>query len=296
MARAALVATLGAIGALMLAPSGAMAIDCELDIGSSSEGDDAGAILGGGSSWWETTDDGAIDEAGLFKPGGGLTRGDAYDEYASINIDAASYNNPDADDDGCTRTDGGRGLRYPTDELTPDVFITPELYFAKNRAMGRTLLKIRNAGAAAIEVDLLSDGDLGADDAANVDKSSSGNATANESDVWATSCEDPDSDGCANVAGEQLRDPELAHIWERKGAKRESADIVTLADGAGNFDVGFNDVTIGAGKTVSLMLIGTLHPKLKPARKAAAQIAKNPEDNGVFAGLSRQEQRQILNW
>ena len=296
LGRFGLLALLGSVGALMLAPSGAMAIDCEFDIASSNDGNDTGAIFGGGSSWWETNDDGAIEEGGLFKPGGGVTRGDAYDDYGSIAVDGSDYDNPDGSNDGCSRTDGGRGVKYPTEETVPDVLVTPELYVSNRRALGRTLFKIRNTGATAVEVDLLSDGDLGSDDNTNVDRSSSGNATVNDSDVAATSCEDIDSDGCSNVTGEKLRDPELAHIWERKGAKRESADSVVLADAAGEFDVAFDDVTIGAGKTVSLMIVGTLHPKIRPARKAATQIAKNPEDSGVFAGLSRAEQRQILNW
>ena len=296
LGRAALAATLGAVAALMLAPTGAMAIDCEFDIGASSEGDDAGALFGGGSSWWETSDDGLFSEAGLFKPGGGLTRGDAYDDFAAIEVNGTAYDNPDVNAETCTRIDGGRGLKYPADEIVPDVFVTPELYVSKRRALGRSLFKIRNAGGAPVELDLVSDGDLGSDDNTEVDRTSSGNATVNGSDVWATSCEDVDGDGCANVTGEKLRDPELTEVWERKGAKRESADVVTLADGAGNFDAEFNDVTVGAGKTVSLMLLGSLHPKIKPARGSAAQLAKNPEDAGAFAGLSRAEQRQILNW
>ena len=294
LGRFGLLALLGSVGALMLAPSAAKAIDCELSVGGSGGGDDLGALLGGGSSWWETSNDALFTDAGLLRSGGGLTRGDAYDDYFAIEVGAPSYNNPD--EDACTRADGGRTLIYPAQEIQPDVFVTPQLYVSKRRALGRSLFKIRNAGGAPVELDLGLVAGLGSDALTEVDRTSSGNASVDGADVWATSCEDPDSDGCRNVAGEAARDPELSHVWERRGSKPESADVVTFVDGVDEVDVEFNDVTVGAGETVSLMGLGAIHPTIRPARAIAPKLAKNPEDSGAFAGLSRGEKRQLLNW
>jgi hypothetical protein len=117
--------------------------------------------------------------------------------------------------------------------------VTPTLYLGRTKPFGRQLVFVKNTSTAPVTIDFLFDGDLGSDSDTNVDRSSSGDQTVDGADIWATSCEDVDADGCLDTKGEKFRDPELAHNWERKGKKPKSADQVVLADGNGDFNVSF---------------------------------------------------------
>jgi hypothetical protein len=72
--------------------------------------------------------------------------------------------------------------------------------------------------------------------------------------------------------------------------------VVTLVDDAGDFDVEFSDVTIGAGKTVTFLQIVRLATTIRGANKAARAIDKNPKKAGVFAELSKKELKRLQNW
>jgi hypothetical protein len=289
-----------ALAALALVPSGASAAICDFAIDQSNDGTDGGGILGGGRSMWSTEEStGDLEDAMLLpRRPGGLGRFDAFDGYGTAEVNNTAYDNPDPDDEGCTRSDGGRTLRYPSYEVIGDVIIRPELYVDDKRPFGRQYLTITNNTAVTALLDIGWDGDLGSDNLTNVDKTSSGNAIADArarggvDDRWATSCEDTGDPGCKQQ--NRFRDPELAHNWEGKGQKPQSADVVVFADGDSDFDVTFEDVAVGAGKTIALMEVVTLARNIKDARDAADQVDGAP--GFIFAGLSNQQKQRIKNW
>ncbi|MSO41669.1 MAG: hypothetical protein EXQ70_07250 [Solirubrobacterales bacterium] len=268
---------------LAIAPAGAAAVDCEV-----------GAVGGGPSGWSTDGPDGDFEEAALLVRGAvGALRTDAFDGYGMPTINGTPYANPSPL--GCGRQDRKQEIVFPAVSVG-GVLVKPKLYADPRGAFGRQLAILKNPTAAPVTIDFGWDGNLGSDGDTIVDRSSSGNATADAADRWATSCDDGDADGCANVAGEARRDPELAHNWEAKSGKSDSADAVVLASGDGNFDVSFTGVTIQPGQTVAYMEIVTLAQNVQLARSVAQRADSKPGKYGVFRGLSKKEQKQLRNW
>jgi hypothetical protein len=253
-------------------------------------------LRGGDESGWEPDDDdGEFEDAFLVAKGDeDANRDDAFDGYGVAEIDGEEYDNPDPEDKGCELADGKDTLRFPADEVAPNIKVRPQLYVGDNRALGRQYVKIKNTGDAPVTVDFGWDGDLGSDSDTEVDRTSSGDDVVDPSDRWATSCEDPDNDGCENVASETNRDPELAHNWERDGGDRDSAETIDLQDGSSSFDVAFEDVRIGAGQSAAYMEIVSLRRGIFKAREAAREAGAAP--SYVFAGLSDGERSRLRNW
>lgn len=262
-------ALLALVAALLAAPAAhAATVSCNFDPESDNDGTDPGALVGKGTLWETNADLGTFDDGLLVDNKGGLGRYDAFDDYGTATLDAAPYSNPDPN--GCKRINHGHGVLYPTDTSGP-VEVTPMLYADPKKPFGREVIVMKNTSGTDQTFDFLFDGDLGSDDLTEVDKSSSGNGSVNTQDIWATSCDDIDSDGCANTKGEAFRD-ELAHNWRGKGNVKEEPTQVDFADGDSNFDVTYADLTVKDGKTVALMEIVSMHPTIKPARATAAKI------------------------
>jgi hypothetical protein len=253
-------------------------------------------LRGGDESGWDPDDDdGEFEDAFLVAGGDGdARRDDAFDGYGNPEVDGEGYDNPDPEDKGCELSDDQDTLRFPSDLVAPGIRLTPQLYAGDNRAVGRQYVTIRNNGDAPVTVDFGWQGDLGSDSGTNVDRTSSGDGVVDTSDRWATSCEDPGDDGCVDVGGESDRDPELAHNWERDGGERDSAEVIDLEDGNGNYDVTFEDVTIGPGQSAAYMEIVSLRRGIFKAREAAREAGAAP--SYVFAGLSNGERSRLRNW
>lgn len=278
---------------LWLGTAPAQAVNCTFDLESSNDGSDPGAITGGAGSLWEAENGGSIEDVALPDKKQHISRFDAFDTFGSSNLGAHTYANPDTD--GCKIGGGGQRLTYPTD-ITQAIHMTPVVYISKKKPLGLNLIFLENTLGADQVVDFEFDGDLGSDSNTEVDRTSSGNGTADENDAWSTSCEDPDDDGCSDVKGEKFRDPEVAVNWQRKGNTKEKADVVEFVDGSSSIDVTYNDITIKAGKTVALAEIGSVYANIDAARKAAKKIGADPEGYGALAGLSSKEKNQLLNW
>ena len=270
--------------AFAAAPAGASAADCEF------------AWLGGNGSGWDSEEtNGNFYDGAMLPTGPGIDyvsselRDDPFDDYGIPDVDGTDYSNPDSD--GCKRD--GRTNRFPADEPVTDIKVTPELYVPKDRALGRQLVTLKNTGASNATVDFRFDGDLGSDNYNRVAKSSSGDASVDDGDVWATSCEDVEADGCADQA-DLGRDAELAHNWERKGNKQDSADVVALANGSSNLDVTFEDVKLKPGQSKSFVEIVQMARTIGEANKAVKRVEDGP--GYLFAGLSDKERGLIQNW
>jgi hypothetical protein len=270
-----------AAGVMALAPASASAALC----GQAFDG-------AGASHWYANGGGGEFDDVEALFGSLAIARGDAFDGYGVAEIDGNAYDNPDPNDAGCTRK--GRTLKFPGDGPVADIRVRPELYVSGKRPLGRQLVSIRNTGNSPVTFDFGWDGDLGSDSDTNVANTSSGDALVAANDRWATSCDDTDADGCGNVAGEAFRDLEVASNWERKGQKKESADVVVLADGDSNFDVTFEDITLQPGKTKVFMEIVHVAKTIKSANRAARKTEGGP--GFAFAGLKQKTINRIQNW
>jgi hypothetical protein len=257
---------------------------------------------GGDVSWEPDDDDGEFEDAFLLVDGNEDERGDAFDGYGVAEIDGEEYENPNTE--GCEVAHDGDTLRFPADEVG-GLKVKPQLYVGDNRALGRQYVKIKNTGDAPVTFDFGFDGELGSDGDTEVDRTSSGDGVVDTRDRWATSCEDQDDDGCASKAGEPDRDPELAHNWERDGGDRDSAETIELEDGSDtscsgtpecgdNYDVTFEDVTIGPGQSAAYMEIVSLRRGTFKAREAAREAGAAP--SYVFAELSSRQRTLLRNW
>jgi hypothetical protein len=257
-------------------------------------GCDRVTIGGAGPSTWRLEADANFDEAALFSRSLGFYRADAFDGYGTPWAGGLFYANPQ--EARCSGENGGQEWAYATDTLGT-VKVTPKLYADPRRPFGRQYFSIKNTTAGPIVIDIgFMNGNFGSDSNTEIDRTSSGDGTVTPADSWATSCEDNDLDGCTNVVGEAVRDPELAHTWERASGAEQNADVISLADGSDSFEVEFDDVPIPAGKTIALMGIVTLALDITDARKAAARAANNPADAGVFRGLSKKERKRLVNF
>jgi hypothetical protein len=293
------------VGSLVRRVGGAGVVALALFAGGAAEASasDCGRdALGGGSpfSVWDFDADAEFDDATLFSStGSDLEREDAFDGYGVVQVGGDPYVNPNTS--GCVRAQRGRDVTFPADTIpvpiTAQVVAKPQLYVSNRRSFGRQFVSLRNPGDSPITIDFAWDGDLGSNGSTVVGPTSSGDSSMNQGDRWGTTCEDDDGDGCANVAGEGDRDPEIAHNWEGKGAKGNGADLVfdpELTEADLFFE--FQNVTIGAGETVTFMQVVSIATTIKAAGKAARAIDKNPQRYGVFAGLSKQERKRLQNW
>jgi hypothetical protein len=284
---------LAAAVALGFAPARAGAAECERDVSNNGEGDPPGALLGAGTLWETQSNTGQFEDAMLLDGGNGLSRGDAFDDYGRPFVNGGGYFTSSTQ--GCKRVNGGHGVRYPT-ETMGDLKVTPTLYVDQRRPFGRQLVMLKSTANVAETYSISIQGDLGSDSETKVARSSSGNATVNAGDAWATTCEDLDGDGCGDAKGEPFRSPELVHSWQRQGKAREKADVVSLVSTSEGFETEFLEVKVGAGKTVALLHVVSLHKNIKRANEAAAKIGKDPAGYGVFRGLNDTQRKRILNW
>jgi hypothetical protein len=274
---------LGGALALSATPASAVTLDCNK------------VLLGGaGPSRWTPGDDAGFSEAALFDPRLEALRTDAFDDgYDRPELGGVEYANPSGAD--CFKA-GAHTLRYPAVTMGA-IRLTPYSYVDPKRSFGRVLTTLTNTGGAPATVDFGLKGDnLGSDTDTLVGRTASGDANATVGDSWATTCEDLKDNGCRNVTGERVRDPEIAHNWERQGAKREKADVVTFTNGSDDTEVVFQGVTIPAGKTVAFMEILTLSPTIKEANSAANLTGRKPGKAGAFRELSTTRRNQLLNW
>jgi hypothetical protein len=253
-------------------------------------------IKGAGPSIW-TPDLGAtgVYYSGLYSRSLGAYR-DAGSDFEAMQASIGGNTYDTDSDDGCKSEANGREWSVPQDPSFggTDLTARAKIYGDNRRPFARSLLILHNPTAAPIEFDLLYDNTTGAGDESKLDRSSNAPKEVSPADIWATSCDDPDDDGCTNSKGEKLRSPELAFNWEVRGGSHEGADDAVFS--GENLTVSFEDVTIGPGKTKSFLQLVTMSLNAKGARRAADLAARNPGSYGVFRGLSKKERKRVVNW
>jgi hypothetical protein len=275
-----------ALAALALPPAHADAFQCDFAYTSGQP-----IFAGGGPSVWETTDDAQFADAVLLA--GSLGRQDAFDSTFLAHINKSPYAHSG---DDCTREASGRELAYPAVEnVIPGIALAPKLYVDRRKPFARALATIENIGASPITFAFTWQGSFGSDSATAVDRTSSGNGVMANNDRWATSCEDVEVDGCVKQ-DDIVRDPELAHNWEGRGASVSADTVGDLEVGAGNNQLTFGGVELGPDQKITFIQVVSLGKNIKQVRRASAAIDAHPGRYGIFAGMSKAERRRLANW
>ena len=257
-----------------------------------------GVIGGGPSTWGIDEAHGELDRARLRDLSSTTADGwrpNSLAGYGVVEINGEDYDNNPAPG-GCRLEGAGQEIAFPADVLTlPGLEIRPKLYVHPRKSFARQYVVLRNESAGPLTFDFGWDGLIALSPGVHeLHTTSSGNAIIDAADRWAVSCIDPDGDGCANVVGEGDRAAELTHSFE--GPAAEESPAVTLADNSNDFQVAISDVTLPAGKAKAYMEVVSLSRDVIQAQTAAAAIDADPAGYGVFAGLSKREQKRLRNW
>lgn len=265
------------------------------------------AFCGGGltganySAGWMLDGSEAVfaDAVMVLRTGRDVVRTDAFDDYLNVEIDGTYYNNPTSR--GCSfrkLRKAGTEVVFPAREVVAGVTARPRLFASRGKSFARLLVTLRNTDNAPKTVSFAWDGDLGSDSSTRVHTTSSGDTAMTVADRWAVSCEDWADNGCGTVSGDEFgHDPEIAHNWERKGKKKHSADTVLDVQAfGGSVRFQYDNVTIGAGKSIAFMHVVSLAPTAKRAVRLARAIDRNPAKVGVYAGISKRERKKLQNW
>lgn len=278
---------LGALALLGTAPGAASAAGCSHLVTS-----DETFLAGAGPSIWQLSENGLIEDAGLFD--GSLGRNDAFDDVGLGSVLGTDYDNPDTD--GCKSENGGREIVYPADTASlTDLTMRPKIFVSRRKSFARVLFTVRNTGATETSVIISFENDVGSDDDTKVFRTSSGDTQVTENDRWAITCEDLDGDGCTNTAGEARRDPELLHVFQSR-RRSGQLDGVDLEAGAGDYDTDYAGILVGPNEAKSVMYFVQLAKTVGAARRAAKAIDENPGRYGVFEGMSRNERKFTRNF
>jgi hypothetical protein len=252
------------------------------------------AVTGGQRSFW-TPDlgSGGFYESAIFSRSLGVYRDNFSFDFGGPAINTTGYSNPK--DFGCHSEEHGQEWAMAPEEID-GIRVTPKSYADPRRPFGRSYVTLKNVTGAPVTFDFSFDDSLGSGTDTNVDRTSSGDATANAGDSWATVCDDPDGDGCANTSGEASRHPEIADGWQRLGKVKDKADSVTLADGSDDANITFGSITLKPEKRVAYMAVASIALNIKTARREATRAAKHAKRYGVFRGLSKGERARLRNW
>jgi RTX calcium-binding nonapeptide repeat (4 copies) len=324
-------------GIWAMLPSGALAEECSIDAVS---GTDPGNALfdPGGYEWdvfravppapgeeYEIRNFASLDDGGSNSPAGNppgpRTADDSYDEWPGLYVGATtddaplstSYNS--ADDNSCTREDGGRELVFP--KLTVGgLQVQRKLFVAPSGQQGaRMLILVTNPGAAPVTTSVqlggtnFDDGSLGSDNATQVRSSSSGDASLTPADLFGVTSDHALGGGTTNL------DLALAHVIDGTGG-RDRVDFVQAVDPRlfGQLVWRWDNVAILPGQTaafISFEVQQGVADANAAAEDAAAAAAAQAIENAVpkpasrasttatsalYSGMSSREIGSLRNW
>jgi hypothetical protein len=222
------------------------------------------------------------------------TRSDSYDTWPffSVSLDGSTWDKYDGGTAACTSAQGGREILFPAVSVD-GLSLSRRVYVpATGSPFARFVNVMSNPTAAPITVDVTLGstptdfGDLGSDSNTQVFSTSSGDATADAQDVWATTW-----DGTL-TAGVPSGDPGLGHLWQ-SGAftPPDRVDVITPTE---YFDEVFRRVTVAPGQTLIYMNFETQQASPAAAGTVAAGLAPEPAE--VYAGMSDADKAAVQNF
>ena len=219
-----------------------------------------------------------IEDAGAFG------RSDAFDQAYQIFINGAIVSNSTVDLTGTTLTLGPKSMA---------VDVTVQYHFFTDKALGRIMVFLHNPTASPVDVTVQVPVNFGSDSGTILRDTSSGDLTVATDDRWIVT-----SDSGPN-------DPVNTTVMYGLGASVIPAsytELVCNCSARNGIGATFN-VSVPAGATRSLMFFAGLGDITGPSNtiagaiNAAVALFDNPElDPALLAGLSAEQQSEIVNW
>ncbi len=225
------------------------------------------------------------------------TLNDAFDGYntACISLDGSIancetgnanfviYNNNGPATTEC----GGRQVVLPTQSITVGantIQMSRKVFVPTNDTFARWLNILTNTGTTPATFSLVIANNLGSDSNTILVTTSSGNATAETSDTWATSFQ--------NYSGTTSSDPRLGHVFQGPSAANPLAGI-NFVNGDDNPFWGYS-ITLQPGETRIITNFVTGQPSKAAAAAKAAELASLPANTTQC--LTTAERAEITNF
>ncbi len=215
-------------------------------------------------------------------------RSDGLDGALYLAVDGNWYENPEGVFDV---TDGV--ATYPTQEnIVPGVNAGIEYRFFDQRAAVRAVYTLTNTTGAPITINAAIFGDVGSDGSTTVQRSSDGNLTADDSDLWTIT-----SDQDVGVDSTDGDDPVMIITRHGAGARVTGEQSWVFGDGDDEFQNEYA-ITIPANSTVRLLAFieGTATLAQAKAQVSAYNDIGTLQAAGLLEGLSAEEIASVVNY
>jgi Ca2+-binding RTX toxin-like protein len=327
----AALAAAGAVAAVAVAPSVAIADECSIDAPIST--DPGNALFDAQGYQFDvaaTTDPtqeyqlrtfSGLDDGGAQGPAGtpvGVrTADDSWDEWPGLYVGSTADDAPlttsyhTTDDNSCTREEGGRELVFP--QLNVNGLLVQRKLFVAASGLpgGRILTLVTNPGTSPATTTVQysstnnNDGDLGSDNGTAVRSSSSGDTAFTPADFWGVTSDHETSSGTKNS------DLALGHVVDGTGGADRVDSVVAAGSAGGDLDdlvYRWSNLTILPGQTAAVMAfevqqgVADADAAAEDAAAAgAAQAVENavPKGNAtspLYNGMSLREIGSLRNW
>ena len=222
-----------------------------------------------------------IVDASVLSP----TRSDAYDGAFCIRVNGVQFTNPSGTVDltGTTITSS----TVPMSGLNTTI----QYFFDPASPTVRALVSLQNPSGSPISATVLWGQDLGSDSGTTIATSSSGDALVTPADRWFIS-----SDGATN------HDPVNSFVaYGPSASVTPSATPFAPGQTAPTHQDWFSDqfnITVPAGQTRRLMFFGRLSQSTASAQSSMSTFdsTANLQSAGLLAGLTQQQESEIVNW
>jgi hypothetical protein len=205
----------------------------------------------------------------------------AFDNFWTLSVNGSLFNpgtNATLTTDTVART-----LQSGTVQID-GLNVSQQFMVFRNGPVMRVLVKLQNATAETVEASISLNGNLGADTATTIGRTSSGDATFTTADRWV-------------IFGGGTNIPVSSIIIGGPGASAEKPTAVAGAAGDDVFATSY-DVSLRAGQTRYLMFYTRLNDTVANAASQITRFDNNASVNeGKFLrGLTLKQRREILNW
>jgi Ca2+-binding RTX toxin-like protein len=326
----AALAAVGAVAAMALAPSSALADVCGIDdVNATTPGnalfDSQGytfdvATTSDPTSEYDARTFSSLDDGGSHGPAGvpvGVRQTtDSWDEWPGLYVGSTADDAPlntsyhSFDDNSCSREDGGRVVVFP--QLTVNGLLVQRKLFVASSGLpgGRILTLVTNPASAPVTTSVQysstagQDGDLGSDDNTAVRTSSSGDTAFTPADLWGVTSDHVVASGTKNS------DLALAHVVDGTGGNDRVDHIVAAGSDGGDADnlvYRWDNLTILPGQTAAIMAFevqqGVADANASAEDAAAAAAAQQIESQAqagttspLYSGMSLREIGSLRNW
>jgi len=213
---------------------------------------------------------------------------DAFDGVLVMAVNGTVFQNPDGsiDRNGTTITSDTVNIGGLNTEV--------QFFFEPTQNAVRALYSFTNTTAGSLPANVLLDNNLGSDGGTVIAATSDGDTTVEPTDSWFAS-NDNGVDRAVRPNGVSILDPAITWVRFSQGAA-VTTNAQQLAS-PGVFRESYT-LSVPAGATQRLMVIVKLSNNVPESISAGSALDTLPElqSAGLLAGLSAQQQGEIVNW